>query len=158
MPAADAGAGRLTRRIYLASSWKQARTVDLVAQALRDAGHQVYAFTEPDQGHYTFDARSEFGSWAAGATAQQMMETPQAQKAFAADREGLDWADTCVLILPSGRSAHLEAGYAVGQGKDLFIYDLPAAGEWDVMYGFARKICPDFVELRTALADVSLLR
>ncbi len=42
-----------------------------------------------------------------------------------------------VLLLPSGRSSHLEAGYGVGSGKELFIFgDLPV-GEFDAMYGFA---------------------
>ncbi len=27
------------------------------------------------------------------------------------------WADACVLLLPCGRSAHLELGWFVGQGK-----------------------------------------
>jgi hypothetical protein len=33
----------------------------------------------------------------------------------------MQWADTGVLVLPSGRSAHLEAGYFNGAEKDLFI-------------------------------------
>jgi len=144
---------RRTRRIYLASSWKQARTVSLMARLLRFAGHEIYAFTEPDLGHYVFDARHTFGSWVEGATARQMMQTKEARRAFAADRDGLNWADTCILILPAGRSSHLEAGYAVGQGKDLFILDVPVPGEWDVMYGFARAICEDIGDLCALLAD-----
>ena len=29
----------------------------------------------------------------------------------------MQWADACVLVLPCGRSAHLELGWFVGQGK-----------------------------------------
>ena len=27
------------------------------------------------------------------------------------------WCDACLLLLPSGRSAHLEAGWSLGAGK-----------------------------------------
>ena len=33
----------------------------------------------------------------------------------------MQWADTGVLVMPCGRSAHLEAGYFVGAGKRLII-------------------------------------
>jgi nucleoside 2-deoxyribosyltransferase len=32
----------------------------------------------------------------------------------------MDHADCCVLVLPSGRSAHLEAGYMAAQGKPVY--------------------------------------
>jgi hypothetical protein len=37
----------------------------------------------------------------------------------------LDWCDTCVLVLPCGRSAHLELGYAIGQAKTTAILHHP---------------------------------
>ena len=41
------------------------------------------------------------------------------------------------MVLPSGKNAHLEAGYAKGIGKKLFVYGDFTSGEFDVMYGFA---------------------
>lgn len=38
----------------------------------------------------------------------------------------MKWADTCVLALPCGRSAHLEAGWMSGAGKKLIVYMPPA--------------------------------
>mgnify|MGYP002522148347 FL=1 len=29
--------------------------------------------------------------------------------------------DTCILLLPSGRSAHIEAGYLKGLGKKVYV-------------------------------------
>ena len=34
----------------------------------------------------------------------------------------MEWADVCVLVLPSGRSAHAEAGWMAGQGKLVMVY------------------------------------
>jgi hypothetical protein len=59
------------------------------------------------------------------------------QKAFHFDRKMIEWADTLVLVLPAGKSAHLEAGYAKGLGKKLYIIGDFPPGEFDVMYGFA---------------------
>jgi len=46
-------------------------------------------------------------------------------------------ADVCVLLLPSGRSAHLEAGYFVGAGKHLFVLLADSAQEPELMYKMA---------------------
>jgi len=48
------------------------------------------------------------------------------------------WADACVLVMPCGRSAHLEAGYFVGANKRLVI--LIDDGEPELMYKLADKV------------------
>ncbi len=143
----------MPRRIYIASSWRNATGVRVLAPALRAAGHEVYAFCEERAGHYAMspNALAEIDP-SRRMTSREALATAHAQQAFAADKGGLDWADTCVLLLPSGRSSHLEAGYTVGQGKDLFILDYEQApGQWDVMYLFARAVCEEFDALRAAL-------
>jgi hypothetical protein len=45
------------------------------------------------------------------------IEHPIALAGFASDFDAMKWADRCVLVLPSGRSAHLEAGWFAGQGR-----------------------------------------
>lgn len=58
---------------------------------------------------------------------------------FEIDKTALDWCDICIMCLPCGKSAHLEAGYAKGKGKKLIIYSFEKfkKGDIDVMYGFA---------------------
>jgi nucleoside 2-deoxyribosyltransferase len=75
------------------------------------------------------------------------------KQAFDEDRKWLDWCDCCILILPSGKSSHLEAGYAKGQGKKLIIYHAKGfpAGEIDVMYNFADLLTEELEEIRTFL-------
>ncbi len=60
------------------------------------------------------------------------------------------WADACVLVLPCGRSAHLEAGYFAGAGKPLLI--LLADGEPELMYKMASEI---YTELGELIADLN---
>ncbi len=77
--------------------------------------------------------------------AETVLKEEIVKRAFEEDRKWLDWADICILVLPAGNSAHLEAGYAKGSGKKLVIYrkDFPE-GEFDVMYGFADMVTDDW--------------
>ena len=61
------------------------------------------------------------------------MRHPKAERQFAADLEALEWADTCVLVLPCGRSAHTEAGWMAGAGKRVIAY-IPEMVEPELMY------------------------
>jgi nucleoside 2-deoxyribosyltransferase len=61
----------------------------------------------------------------------------------------MQWADAGVLLLPCGRSAHLEAGYFVGSGKPLFV--LLADGEPELMYRMATRLCVNLFELIDAI-------
>lgn len=48
---------------------------------------------------------------------------------FESDLEGLKEADTVVLLLPAGTSAHIEAGIAFGMGKKLVLIGKPEKPE-----------------------------
>lgn len=62
-----------------------------------------------------------------------------AQHVFNHDKKHLDRCDLGLLVLPAGRSGHLELGYIIGQGKPGYIlHDNPE--RWDVMYGFASGV------------------
>jgi hypothetical protein len=45
------------------------------------------------------------------------LEHPRSIEGFDSDFDAMKRADTFVLVLPCGRSAHLELGWAVGAGK-----------------------------------------
>ena len=49
------------------------------------------------------------------------------------DIQALEWADTCVMVLPCGRSAHTEAGWLAGKGKRTVVY-IPEMQEAELMY------------------------
>jgi hypothetical protein len=134
----------MRRRIYVASSWRNLQQPEIVA-ALRDAGHEVYDFRNPAEGQHGFAWRQvdpDWQNWSSVGYVNNILSSPIARGGFALDKAALDWCDTCVLVLPSGRSAHLEAGYATGQGKHVVVY-LPedAALEPELMY----LLCDAFV-------------
>jgi nucleoside 2-deoxyribosyltransferase len=76
-----------------------------------------------------------------------------AEHTFAYDKYHLDRCDSAVLMLPAGKSGHLELGYMIGCGKPSLILLGPDQGRWDVMYRFATAVCSHRDELVTALRE-----
>lgn len=128
------------RRIYVASSWRNDRQAAVV-NALRCEGHQVYDFKYPHptwRGFQWSDIDVHWQHW----TPEEYrcaLSHPLANRGFELDRKAMEWADIAVLVLPCGRSAHLEAGWFVGAGKQLVI--LLAPGEPELMYKLTPDIC-----------------
>lgn len=136
-------------RIYVASSWRNPYYPDVVNR-LRAEGHEVYDFRNPPHGgagfHWT-DVDPDCARWSVDQY-RQGLSHPLAERQFAADLEALEWADTCVLVLPCGRSAHTEAGWLAGRGKRV-IACIPCFDEPELMY----KLFDDVVETLDELAD-----
>ena len=63
-----------------------------------------------------------------------------ATNTFRYDKSNLDRCDACVLVLPAGKSGHLELGYFIGCGKPGYILLDADYDRWDVMYRFATKV------------------
>lgn len=125
-------------KIYIASSWKNSVECIAIGQALRNVGHEVDCFCDQSIGRYVFSFE-ELGD-VTKINCIQALESGKVQRAFAEDKKWIDWSDAVLVILPCGKSAHLEAGYAKGAGKKLYIYGRFPNGELDVMYGFADKL------------------
>ena len=113
-------------KIYVASSWRNPYQPGVV-NALLDAQHGVYDFREPEPGEHGFSWSGVDPQWRDW-TPQQLasaLRHPVAVRGFAFDYEGLRWADVCVLVMPCGLSAHMEAAWMAGQGKPVVVYVPP---------------------------------
>lgn len=75
-----------------------------------------------------------------------MVSHPVAVDGFTADFDAMRRADTFVLVLPCGKSAHLELGWAVGNGKRTAIL-LEDPVEPELMYRMVDLITTSTVEL-----------
>ena len=133
-------------RIYVASSWRNKYQPGIVVE-LRDAGHEVYDFRNPpDRSGFGWEQLDpDWQSWSVDRY-RSMLEHPIAQQGFNSDFGAMKWADACVLVLPSGRSAHLEAGWFIGQGKPTILF-LPEPQEPELMYRMADGITDDLADL-----------
>ncbi len=129
-------------RIYVASSWRNELQPEIVGD-LRQAGHSVYDFRNPPNGVKGFAwsaIDSAWKSWTASEYRTLLTTHPTAALGYQNDMRGMEWADTCLLVLPCGRSAHLEGGWFAGRGKRLII--LTRDGEEpELMALMANAIC-----------------
>lgn len=138
-------------RIYLASSWRNAQQ-PAVVDALRRAGHDVYDFRNPpySTGFKWSDIGLELPCTAEDYR-KALLSHPRAAQGFMADFAAMRWADTGVLLLPCGRSAHLELGWMAGAGKRTFIVTQDGE-EPELMALLADQICVRVGELLRELA------
>lgn len=137
----------IQRKIYLASSWRNPMQ-PAALEMLRGAGHEVYDFRNPAPGNTGFAWSDIDQGWTDWTPADfiDALASPIAAHGFSFDKAGLDWCDTCVLLLPCGKSAHLEAGYAIGQGKPTLIVLDEKEFTPDLMYllaGSPSHLVPD---------------
>lgn len=138
------------RKIYVASSWRN-EFQPYVVKGLLKAGHEVYDFRNPPK-------RSGFAwsqidnNWEKWTTEQYIkaLSHPISDAGFNSDFDGMKWADTCVLVLPCGRSANTEAGWMKGAGKHVFVYS-PITQEPELMYKMHDGIFDNQKDLINAL-------
>ena len=134
-------------RVYVASSWRNQYFPEVVKR-LREAGHEVYDFRNPPHGgagfHWT-DIDPNAPDWTYAQYAEGLHH-PLAERQFQADIDALTWADTCVLVLPCGRSAHTEAGWMAGAGKRVIAY-IPEMVEPELMYKLFAGVAGSLEEL-----------
>lgn len=138
------------KKIYVASSWRN-ESQGGVVQALRLDGHDVYDFKNPRPGDTGFRWSEIDPAWKHWNPEEfrDALKHPVAESGFASDFSAMEWADEFCLVLPCGRSAHLEAGWAMGQGKriSLFIKD-PLEPELMYLTGRERtNICVSLEEV-----------
>ena len=141
-------------KVYVASSWRNERQPEVV-RAIRAAGHQVYDFrnpnqeiVEPDQGIQWSDIDPEWQTWSPSQFINSL-DHPLAIGGYDRDYAALESADAVVLVMPCGRSAHLELGFGVGMGKDSII--LLSDSEPELMYKMVPNLVTSIEEVVIAL-------
>jgi hypothetical protein len=134
--------------LYLIGSLRNP-TIPGIANRLRAIGYDVF-----DDWHAagpTADDEWKRYETERGRTYQQALMGHAAQHVFEFDLYHLNRCDLAVLVLPAGRSGHLELGYVIGEGKPAYVL-MDNPDRWDVMYQFATNVFFDVDEL---VADLS---
>lgn len=122
------------RRIYLIGSLRN-ENVPLTAARLREHGYEVFddwyaAGKEADDYLYAYEKSR-------GRTCAEAIYGAAATNAFEFDKRNIDASDTGVLLMPAGKSGHLELGYMLGKGKRGYVVLDKEPERIDLMYGFA---------------------
>jgi hypothetical protein len=145
-------------KIYVASSWRN-DIYPTVVETLRAHGHSVYDFRRPNGRTRGFNFRN-FDRVAADQSTGDLaaadyidaLDHPAAVTTFDSHFDAMLEADTLVLVLPCGRSAHTELGWAVGAGKrTALLLDDPVTPE--LMYRLVDRLVTTLDDLIAWLAE-----
>jgi hypothetical protein len=122
-------------------------------QCLRERGHLVYDFRNPRPGDNGFHWSEIDPNWKTWSPEQYRaaLEHPIAASGFSSDMKALDTSAATVLVLPCGRSAHLELGWAVGKGQKTAILMRPEGFEPELMYSMVGMVSSDLNEIAAFL-------
>ncbi len=144
-------------KVYVASSWRNQRLTDVIG-ALRGAGFDVYDFRNPDQnggtGFHWSEVDPGYKTWTPGEFVAGL-DHAVAQAGYTTDMRALAEAHIVVLVLPCGKSAHLELGFAAGAGKmtAILLDDMP---DPELMYRMADRVVaglPQLIETCKSFED-----
>lgn len=147
-------------KIYVAGSFSNRENIMFIGNTLREHGFETYIFCDPssvtgklsDELRLLYDLKT--------LTAKSVYDTKIISSIGLENLHELVQCDALVLVLPSGRSAHLEAGWMIGRQRPVYIIGPKVYGEFDAMYVMANHIFyDDQVEdlIRMIMRD-SLLR
>jgi hypothetical protein len=139
-----------TNHTYLIGSLRNQR-IPALAEEMRAAGISVF-----DDWHCAgADADTCWQEYeqARGRSYAEALNGAHARNVFEFDKRNIDAASAVVLVLPAGKSAHLELGYARGSGKPCYILLDGEPDRYDVMYRFADAVFGSVGELIDELTD-----
>ncbi len=123
--------------VYIGGSMRNPRVPE-VAKRLREAGFDAF-----DDWHCVGPEADDF--WQKyekdrGRTYEEALHGPHAMNVFEFDKGHLDRCDAFVLVMPAGKSGHMELGYMAGQGKDCYVLFDKEPERYDIMYLFANDV------------------
>lgn len=124
-------------RIYVIGSLRNPQ-VPHIANQLAEAGHEPFA-------DWWAGGRDADDWWmqyeqARQRTHREALSGFNAKHIFEYDKYHLDRAHAGVLVMPAGKSGHLELGYLVGQGKPGYILFTREPERWDIMHLFGTPV------------------
>ena len=85
----------------------------------------------PEADHFLFQYAKQRG-W----NYKEALTCDAAKNNFNFDKRHIDSSDIVVMVMPAGKSAHLELGYSIGMGKEAHILFDEEPDRFDLMYNF----------------------
>lgn len=146
--------------IYLSTSWKNRVRVRVMAIKLREAGHEVYDFTDPkcrgasaeippENYPDNFDPEEHVYR-------EYLQSVPEWKAAVFGNRRAIEKCDVVLLMLPCGNDAHADAFYGYGLGKYLIVCGQPRKDERTTTHLWAQKFLDDDSEAPDFLNKLDL--
>ena len=130
----------MKKKIYIIGALKNAEITNIAAELRPKDNYsnrvEYDVFDQwitpgPDADQYLFEYSKKRG-W----NYKEALTCDAAKNNFDFDKRHIDSADIVVMVMPSGKSAHLELGYSIGMGKEAHILFDKEPERFDLMYNF----------------------
>lgn len=138
-------------KIYLIGSLRNP-DVPALAIDLRQLGFDVFDdwFAAGEKADDSWQAYEQ----GRGHTFAEALRGRAAQHVFEFDQQHLREADLGVLLMPAGKSGHIEAGFLAGQSKPVYVLLPEEPNRFDVMYAFFEDVFCVRTDLLAALKSL----
>lgn len=128
---------------FVASRYRNKPEVLRLVHALREKGKSVYSFIESEAslkhvGSVEADAEEQMKQYEAK---ENWREDPAIREIFESDMNALRSSDVLVVLLPAGKSVHVEAGAAYGMNKKCIL--IGEQKETESLYLIFNEMYPD---------------
>lgn len=142
-------------RVYVAGSFKNQTAIREIGNKLRAKGHQCYVFCDEHEFTYTLSQELRRDPQLATLTPQAIEKNATLIAIGHRNWMQLKVCDVLVLVLPCGRSAHLEAGWMVGKNRRVYVIGPMRPNEFDAMYVMVDGIFSEsqFEEMATQMQE-----
>ena len=115
----------MTYQYCIVSRWRNRPQVEELAEKIRSKKKTFYNFIQGDGSHYelkddeqTYEPEEFMTKYE---SIPDWRNDPRVHEIFEVDMKALKDSENVVLLLPAGKSAHLEAGVAYGLGKNCIV-------------------------------------
>ena len=151
------------RKVYIATSWSNEH-YDEVREFVTSAGLDVSDWRQEPfrfsdcKGGAGAELAGDWQDWPYEAWHQRAFEDDHVTWGAEKDWKLLAQSEAVILAMPCGRSAHMEAGVAIGTSRPVLIWYPDKKQSWDgpdLIHTWAQTITADRHVLRKWLADVS---
>ena len=127
----------MTKTVYVIGSLRNPEIPNIAKKLREETGFDVFDdWFSPGPEADDYWKRYEE---ARGRTYQEALNGWAGKHVFEFDKFHIDRSDIGVLVMPAGKSAHLELGYMLGRGKLGYIL-MDSPDRWDVMVQFATGV------------------
>ena len=136
-------------KVYLVGSLRNPK-IPSIANKIRELGYEVFDdWISP--GPETDDKWQEYEK-TRGRSYKEALAGDHARNVFKFDLKHLENADIVIMVIPCGKSGHLELGWAIGQGKKGYVLFDEEPERYDIMYAFCTDIFFSLDDLCSGLA------
>ncbi len=133
------------RKVYVVGSLANALIPAIAGKIRRALDWEV--FDDWHAAHPKADDEWRSYEMARGRTYEEALRAPAGQNVYQFDLGHLNTSTHGLLVLPAGRSGHLELGFLRGAGKQTAILLDADYDRWDVMYAFADLVTRDLNDI-----------